>query len=224
VKCANCGSDAPDWAASCPNCGTPPSGPEGPHGPPPPPFGAPAQPFGGQGGAQPWAGDQPSAGDPPWGGSPGSSGWTSPGTSPWGAPPPYGDQGPGGRLAGWWTRVGATVIDGIILAIVYVILRFAGAATAYVVTTVVDFVYFTVLGLPRAQTVGNMALGTRVVDQVTGGPIGYGRAFLRYLIQFVFSILFVIPLIVDFLWPLWDRRNQTLHDKVAKSVVIGRRY
>jgi hypothetical protein len=30
----------------------------------------------------------------------------------------------------------------------------------------------------------------------------------------------VIPAVLDYLWPLWDRRNQALHDKVVSSVVI----
>jgi hypothetical protein len=26
--------------------------------------------------------------------------------------------------------------------------------------------------------------------------------------------------LLDYLWPLWDGRNQTLHDKVANSIVV----
>jgi hypothetical protein len=33
-------------------------------------------------------------------------------------------------------------------------------------------------------------------------------------------ILFVVPWVIDMLWPLWDPRNQTLHDKVVNSVVV----
>ncbi|HYZ18217.1 MAG TPA: RDD family protein [Gaiellaceae bacterium] len=35
----------------------------------------------------------------------------------------------------------------------------------------------------------------------------------RYLITIAFGILH-IPLILDYLWPLWDSQNQTLHDKI----------
>jgi uncharacterized RDD family membrane protein YckC len=35
----------------------------------------------------------------------------------------------------------------------------------------------------------------------------------------VFSFL-VVPIILDYLWPLWDRENQTLHDKIAGTVVL----
>ena len=36
------------------------------------------------------------------------------------------------------------------------------------------------------------------------------------------AVLFVIPWIIDMLWPLWDDRNQTLHDKVVGTVVLRR--
>jgi uncharacterized RDD family membrane protein YckC len=29
-----------------------------------------------------------------------------------------------------------------------------------------------------------------------------------------------IPLILDYLWPLWDAKHQAWHDKVAASVVV----
>lgn len=35
-----------------------------------------------------------------------------------------------------------------------------------------------------------------------------------------FWMLWLIPGILDNLWPLWDRRGQTVHDKVARTVVI----
>jgi uncharacterized RDD family membrane protein YckC len=37
------------------------------------------------------------------------------------------------------------------------------------------------------------------------------------------TMLFVIPILVDDLWPLWDKQKQTLHDKVAGTVVVKRR-
>jgi hypothetical protein len=32
--------------------------------------------------------------------------------------------------------------------------------------------------------------------------------------------LFNLPILVDYLWPLWDSKNQALHDKIVKSRVI----
>jgi uncharacterized RDD family membrane protein YckC len=78
------------------------------------------------------------------------------------------------------------------------------------------------LGVPRGQTVGNMAVGTRTVDANTGGPIGFGRAAIRSVVLLVLVVTF-IGAILDILWPLWDRQNQTIHDKTANSLVIRTR-
>ena len=56
-------------------------------------------------------------------------------------------------------------------------------------------------------------------EDSAGGSIGYGRAFGRLAIIFV-SALFILPIVLDYLWPLWDKKNQALHDKVVGSVVV----
>jgi uncharacterized RDD family membrane protein YckC len=90
----------------------------------------------------------------------------------------------------------------------------------YVASLVLPFVYFTVLNRnERGQTWGKRAAGIRVVDERTGGPIGYGRAFGRYGVIVLLGIL-VLPWILDFLWPVWDNKNQAWHDKAVGSVVV----
>ena len=65
-----------------------------------------------------------------------------------------------------------------------------------------------------------MLLRIRGRADETGGPLGFGRAFGRYLIA---AFFWWLPLarIVDVLWPLWDPKNQALHDKTVGSVVRG---
>jgi len=78
----------------------------------------------------------------------------------------------------------------------------------------------------QGQTLGNMAAGTIVVDAATGAPVTSGKAWARSAMDVVFRVgtmLFVIPILVDDLWPLWDKQKQTLHDKVAGTVVVKRR-
>ena len=58
------------------------------------------------------------------------------------------------------------------------------------------------------------------VRTLDGRRLSGGRAFARYAVQVVFGILFYVPLVLDCLGPLWDARNQSLHDKVAESVVV----
>jgi len=65
-----------------------------------------------------------------------------------------------------------------------------------------------------------MAVGVRVVRADGFGVLGYGPAFARALVEQVFRYT-VIVWLIDMLFPLWDGRRQTLHDKVVASVVIG---
>jgi uncharacterized RDD family membrane protein YckC len=93
---------------------------------------------------------------------------------------------------------------------------------ALIVVTVVAALYNAILvGGPRGQTVGMMAVGIRAVpDGTDQGAVGYGTALLRWLLQLVLWIVVVVPWILDMLWPLWDRKNQTLHDKAVGTVVL----
>ena len=83
--------------------------------------------------------------------------------------------------------------------------------------SLITIAYWTIMdGGPKGQTVGKMALGIRVYDLRQGGPIGYGRGFLRALMKYFLSWI----LLLGYLWMLWDREKQTWHDKVAGSVVV----
>lgn len=65
-------------------------------------------------------------------------------------------------------------------------------------------------------TPGKVLLELRVVDVRTGGRSGLGRSVVRYIGYF----LSALPLGLGFLWMLWDRHNQTLHDKLARTRVV----
>jgi uncharacterized RDD family membrane protein YckC len=139
-------------------------------------------------------------------------------------PPPPETAGPSptgrasGPRAGFWRRFAGLIIDGIILGIAGGILRAIlgfGAGTG--ISVVVEILYFTILiGAARGQTVGQMALGIRVIDFNTGGPIGYGRAFIRWLVAIVSALVFFL----GYLWMLWDKEKQCWHDKAANDVVV----
>ena len=87
----------------------------------------------------------------------------------------------------------------------------------YLIGALGTIAYWVVLiGNERGQTVGMMALNIRVVDTGTGGPIGYGRSFLRLLMMWIGSI----PLYLGWFWMLWDPQKQTWHDKVANTFVV----
>ncbi|HET9078690.1 MAG TPA: RDD family protein [Acidimicrobiales bacterium] len=200
----------------------------------------------------PWEGRNPDQGRPyppppaPAPSSPSSADWPPPGGDyppPGGGYPPPGGGYPGGQwnqgygagesygdLAGWWSRVGATIIDGIIIGIPAFLLFYAAGsgsvgarASAEIVVVIAEALYFTLMLSRQGRTVGNMAVGTRVIDARTGGPLSTGKALGRWAAQLLFGLLSValfIPTLLDYLWPLWDRRNQTLHDKIAGTLVV----
>ncbi|HEX8105237.1 MAG TPA: RDD family protein [Solirubrobacteraceae bacterium] len=133
-------------------------------------------------------------------------------------------------LAGWFPRVGATLIDGVVVSVVPGILALIGVLAdvpalylvAYVLLVLIGFFYAPVClarkGAANGQTIGKEALGIRVVRD-DGEAIDFSRAAIREMVGR--SILGLIPLysLVDVLWPLFDERNQALHDKLAKTTV-----
>ncbi len=128
----------------------------------------------------------------------------------------YGDAS--GPRAGFWRRFGGTIIDGIIVAVVGVILRIAlkGAAGS-ALSILVALAYFTLfVGAKRGQTPGMSAVGIRVISFDGSGAIGYGRAFIRW----IGGYLSAIPIFLGFFWMLWDKEKQCWHDKLASDVVV----
>jgi uncharacterized RDD family membrane protein YckC len=139
---------------------------------------------------------------------------------------------PPGGYASWGRRAAAYLLDSLIVfvAIMAAALALVGVGAAAGDAGVIAFVlipvailgfvvfYYIYLVGKDGQTWARRWLGIRVQHESTGDAIGYGAATGRYLITFLFGI-FTLPLILDFLWPLWDGRNQTLHDKMVSSVV-----
>jgi uncharacterized RDD family membrane protein YckC len=163
------------------------------------------------------------------------SGWEQP------IPQPQGWRGV--PLASWGSRVGATVIDWLILLFPAVILTIivvaiaAGSDTGAIVTgilgflayLVVAFIYAPVLmmreGENNGQTWGKQLLGIRVVRD-NGQAMSFGWAALREIavkglaVSIASSIIPLIPWLLDNLWPLWDDENRALHDMIVSTHVV----
>jgi uncharacterized RDD family membrane protein YckC len=130
--------------------------------------------------------------------------------------PPAGG-GPSGPRASFGRRLVAAIIDGILLGVVGGIFYAISRTLGYVVQILLTVAYLTYLeGGASGQTVGKKAMGIRVVDFQTGGPIGYPRAFIRWIGRYVSAI----ACLLGYFWMLWDREKQTWHDKFANDVVV----
>jgi len=154
----------------------------------------------------------------------------------------------GAPYASWGIRVGGYLIDAVIFLVVLVVLavlfrhtraldvhlmarrgtrRRTFSTVPFLITGVCYVAYGTLFcGSARGQTLGMMAVGVRAVRDESLEMLGYGRAFGRALFEGVLRLInlvfFLLGLIwvLDMLLPLWDEKRQTLHDKVAGSVVL----
>jgi uncharacterized RDD family membrane protein YckC len=125
---------------------------------------------------------------------------------------------------GFWLRVGAALIDSVLLLLVLAPVLYLLFGSLNPSTRLGDVVFNVVL--PCAITVflwvryggtpGKYALSARVVDADTGQPLTTGRAVLRYLGYY----LSIAPLFLGLVWVAFDRRKQGWHDKIANSVVV----
>ncbi len=139
------------------------------------------------------------------------------GPGPSSAPGLYGKAS--GPRASFWRRLVAGLIDGLIVYIVYLLIAFvvknSGALTA--IGALLGLAYTTYLeGGVTGQSIGKRLMGTRVVDATTGGPIGYGRGAIRYVVGVVSGVACAL----GYLWMLWDGEKQTWHDKASSSYVV----
>jgi uncharacterized RDD family membrane protein YckC len=92
----------------------------------------------------------------------------------------------------------------------------AALSVAYIATFGIAILNRLVLQGRTGQSIGKKMAGLKIVKADTGERIGFGRNFLRE----VMSLLFNYVCFLNFLWPLWDSKHQTWHDKVVSDIVI----
>lgn len=166
------------------------------------------------------------------------------------APPPPTPSGPGFVYGTFWQRVAAALIDGLVLIPLYIpfaipvlgdVVRevqrsvdtgtdvdptlFVGRFTALTIASIIiTYVYQLVMIGQWNATVGKFALSLRV-RRSDGSPATWREAALRPLLQVAISLGGLrapigIATLVDDLWMLWDSQRQTLHDKIASTIVV----
>jgi uncharacterized RDD family membrane protein YckC len=119
-----------------------------------------------------------------------------------------------GQYADWGTRFGAYLIDSLTLLPFSFLATRLGAIGSFV-SFLLPLWYATQVG-GAGSSPGMRVLGIKCVNQTTGQPIGSGMGIVRYLAHFVDGIICGI----GFLFPLWDKKRQTLADKLVSTVVI----
>jgi uncharacterized RDD family membrane protein YckC len=83
------------------------------------------------------------------------------------------------------------------------------------------YLYSVELMYRTGQTLGKRIMRIRIVPLDPAATLTRGMAAKRYLIEYVGGFLLPFFHYVDGLWQLWDKPfQQTLHDKVARTVVV----
>ena len=71
----------------------------------------------------------------------------------------------------------------------------------------------------RGASIGQGIMRLKVVD-ANGNLLTMGTAFIRLLAQVGLSFVPIVGPLLDLMWPLWDERRQTLHDKAVGCYVL----
>jgi uncharacterized RDD family membrane protein YckC len=148
------------------------------------------------------------------------------------------------RVAGFWRRLAAGIVDITVLASVFTILstlvavvlrhplpRFSQLGPDYVVDMAVNggvlaeagvamfvilgFLYFFLFTALRGQTFGKHLMRVKVID-----AFGERPSIMRALIRTVAYLPSLLLLALGFLWIGFDREKRGLHDWLADTYVV----
>jgi uncharacterized RDD family membrane protein YckC len=134
------------------------------------------------------------------------------------------------EYAGFWVRVGASLIDTVLLMVIIAPLLitiygkdYFSSGTGLVagpMDFLISWVFPTIavilFWMYRQATPGKMAFSARIVDAATGERPSNGQLVGRYFAYFVSTI----PMGLGLIWVAFDKRKQGWHDKLAGTVVI----
>lgn len=222
-----------------------PPGPPSGNNPPPPPGGFPPPPPSGnfpppRGNYPPPPGNYPPPPPPQGGYAPPPPGYAAQGQGVPGLPPE--------AYTSWFTRVVAWIIDFLPYMVVVGIgygIEAATQETACVTDTseyqlgefcatgnsslgVAAFSVCLLIGLgyllwnygyrqgTTGSSIGKSIMKFKVVSEKTGQPIGFGLSIVRQLAHIVDGVICYI----GYLFPLWDKKRQTLADKIMTTVCL----
>lgn len=139
------------------------------------------------------------------------------------------------NYAGFWIRVAAYLIDGIVLIIPQVVLQFVvlgpdimlgnsdmdknslGAlGLSYALSFGLQWLYFAIMESSGNQaTVGKIAVGIKVINS-QGNRMSFLNATGRYFGKFLSTFI----ILIGYIMVGFDERKQGLHDKLANTLVV----
>jgi uncharacterized RDD family membrane protein YckC len=137
------------------------------------------------------------------------------------------------EYVGFWPRVGAAMIDTLLILLITVPLVTAVYGRQYwlseswikgpadfLINWALPAVAVVLFWIYRQATPGKIAISARIVDAETGEKPSTRQLVVRYLGYYVA----IIPFMLGILWVAFDPRKQGWHDKLAGTVVVRPRH
>ena len=130
------------------------------------------------------------------------------------------------QYVGFGKRLLASMIDGVVLAVVWGLISplWAGLAqgveaitysATFLTETLIAGIYYVLMeSSPMQGTLGKKAVGIKVCA-LAGQGLSFGHAFARYLAK-----MLNFPFFFGFILMFFTKKKQTLHDLVSCSVVV----
>ena len=141
------------------------------------------------------------------------------------------------ELAGMGSRLGARIIDWILVVVASVIVLivlfgglgrtergfFAALFLSLLVIAAVVLLYEWTMIAVLGQTLGKKWTGVKVIRADNGAVPGWGKSFVRWLIPGLVNIIPVvgnIAFLLVYLSPVFSKTRQGWHDMAAATVVV----
>lgn len=122
---------------------------------------------------------------------------------------------PQGTFASWGDRAIGLLLDQTLVVLPSLVVASWSQEFFNVALIALELVLAYQLGT-RGQTPGMRIVGIACLNADTGEVLGFGAAVVRAIAHALDDLIFLL----GWLWPLWDKRGQTLADKVVNSIVI----
>ena len=134
------------------------------------------------------------------------------------------------EYAGFWVRVGASLIDLALLLMITLPLTLMiygsdmvwnsediilGPAD-FLINYSLPFFATIIFWMYKSATPGKMVLHLKVLDEITGDKLTIGQSIGRYFAYIPAMLIFMLGIF----WVAWDKKKQGWHDKLAKTVVV----
>jgi len=127
-------------------------------------------------------------------------------------------------------RVVSFIIDDLVVSLLFIAIFYEQLSTLSSPDAIINFIvqytwglillkilYHTFLISYSGATVGKYFVKIKAINEVTEDYLSWQNAFLRAIVREIGESL----LYFTFIFAFFDNKNQTLHDKISKCVVVN---